>query len=59
MLGIGREELRKALEPISIYCREQDLLPLHALVVSESELLGKDMDEGHKNRLGQLLFLDL
>ncbi len=56
MLGIGREELPKALEPIRIYCREHDLLPLHALVVSDQEARGEDADDAHKNRMGQLYF---
>ncbi len=56
MLGIGLQELPQALEPIRLYCREHNLLPLHALVVSESEVDGEDVDEGHYNRLNQMYF---
>ncbi len=56
MLGIGREELQVTLEAISMHCREHNLLPLHALVVSESEADGEGGGAAHKNRLGQLYF---
>ena len=56
MLGIGIKDLPQAIEPVSNYCRENNLLPLHALIVSEKEALGEGADESHKNRVGQLFF---
>ena len=56
MLGIGVEDLPQAIEPVRDYCRDNDLLPLHALIVSEREARGEGMDEAHANRVGQLIF---
>lgn len=56
MLGIGREELLQALEPIRAYCHENNLLPLYLLVVNEQEASGEGKDEQHINCLGQLYF---